>query len=53
MVAIYAAADRRELEEGTSAHRQLELFQAARDRGESRSTALQGVVDWLIETTVQ
>jgi carboxylate-amine ligase len=39
-------------EAGTSAHAQLKLYRDLRDLGENRVTALQGVVDWLIATTV-
>ena len=39
------------LAEGTSAHVQLRLYRELRDKGESRTTALQAAVDWLIETT--
>ncbi|MGH6960379.1 MAG: glutamate-cysteine ligase family protein, partial [Dongiaceae bacterium] len=39
------------LRRGTSAHRQLAVFKAARDAGAGRVAALQAVVDWLIEET--
>ncbi len=39
------------LRRGTSAHRQLAVFKAARDAGADRHAALQAVVDWLIEET--
>jgi glutamate---cysteine ligase / carboxylate-amine ligase len=40
------------LDEGTSAHVQLKKYHAAREQGDSRVKALQGVVDWLVEATV-
>ena len=39
------------LRRGTSAHRQLAIYQAHRDRGETRLASLKHVVDWLIERT--
>jgi glutamate---cysteine ligase / carboxylate-amine ligase len=42
---------RRILTRGTSAHRQLSLYNEARQRGLGRMAALRGVVDWLIATT--
>lgn len=43
---------RRLLDEGTSAHRQMALYDEARQRGETRTKALHAVVDWLMEATV-
>lgn len=40
------------LHEGTSAHRQLAIYRAERDRCLSRQRALQAVVDWLRDTTL-
>ena len=39
------------LRRGTSAHRQLELYHRCIDAGATRTEALRGVVDWLIDTT--
>jgi carboxylate-amine ligase len=39
------------LARGSSAHAQLQVFQAARQQGASRDAALRQVVDWLIERT--
>ncbi|MEO8751542.1 MAG: carboxylate-amine ligase [Casimicrobiaceae bacterium] len=39
------------LEEGTSAHAQLKLYRAYRERGDSPVKAMQLVVDWLIAAT--
>jgi carboxylate-amine ligase len=36
---------------GTSAHRQVEVYRAALDRGASSQEALRAVVDWLVEET--
>ena len=44
---------RRILLDGTSAHNQLRVYNDALSRGESEVSALQGVVDWLIEQTVK
>ena len=38
-------------ERGTSAHRQLAVFAAARAAGADKTAALRQVVDWLIEET--
>jgi carboxylate-amine ligase len=38
---------------GTSAHRQVEIYQASLTAGASEKEALQAVVDWLIEETVK
>jgi glutamate---cysteine ligase / carboxylate-amine ligase len=43
---------RRILARGTSAHRQIVVFEAALAAGASRADALAAVVDWLIEETV-
>ncbi|MEF7617010.1 carboxylate-amine ligase [Aquincola sp. MAHUQ-54] len=43
---------RRLLDEGTSAHRQMALYEEARQRGETRAKALHAVVDWLMEASV-
>lgn len=40
------------LDEGTSAHAQLKLYRAFRDRGDTQAKAMQSVVDWLIATTM-
>jgi glutamate---cysteine ligase / carboxylate-amine ligase len=40
------------LEEGTSAHAQLKLYRAYRERGDSPAKAMQLVVDWLIAATM-
>jgi carboxylate-amine ligase len=40
------------LERGTSAHRQLAIYQEARAKRDSRIKALQAVVDWLVASTV-
>lgn len=40
------------LEQGTSAHAQLALYRQCRERGDSRTQALQAVIDWLIGATV-
>jgi len=40
------------LEEGSSAHRQLDLYRARRQQGASREEALAGVIAWLMEATV-
>jgi len=40
------------LKEGTSAHKQCRVYQELIDAGKPREEALDGVVDWLIETTV-
>ena len=42
---------RRILREGTSADRQIAVFEAAREAGQTDRQALDGVVDWLAETT--
>ena len=42
---------RRILREGTSADRQIAVFEAAREAGQSNRQALDKVVDWLAETT--
>jgi carboxylate-amine ligase len=39
------------LRRGTSAHRQLAIYQEHRERGETRLAALKHVVDWLVERT--
>ncbi|HUC69595.1 MAG TPA: carboxylate-amine ligase, partial [Stellaceae bacterium] len=44
---------RRIVARGTSAHRQLAIFDAARATGASRAEALSAVVDWLIAETVR
>jgi carboxylate-amine ligase len=44
---------RRIVERGTSAHRQLEIYHAARAAGADESAALRAVVDWLIEETAR
>jgi glutamate---cysteine ligase / carboxylate-amine ligase len=41
------------LTRGTSAHRQLTVFNSARAAGADRTQALSAVVDWLIEETVR
>jgi glutamate---cysteine ligase / carboxylate-amine ligase len=41
------------LTRGTSAHRQLAVFNSARAAGADRTQALSAVVDWLIEETVR
>ena len=41
------------LKRGTSAHRQVAVFEAARERGASEREALVAVVDWLIEETAR
>ncbi|PCI41709.1 MAG: carboxylate-amine ligase [Rhodospirillaceae bacterium] len=41
------------LTQGTSAHKQREIFQELLNAGESHEEALHGVVDWLIKTTVE
>jgi len=38
---------------GTSAHRQLEVYTAARAAGADESTALRAVVDWLVDETAR
>lgn len=38
---------------GSSAHEQLAIYHAQRERGASRAQALQSVVRWLLDTTVQ
>lgn len=43
---------RRLMAEGTSAHRQMAVYDEARQRGETRAKALHAVVDWLTEATV-
>jgi glutamate---cysteine ligase / carboxylate-amine ligase len=43
---------RRILARGTSAHRQLAVFEAALAAGATRAEALAAIVDWLIEETV-
>jgi carboxylate-amine ligase len=40
------------LEEGTSAHAQLKLYRAFRERGDTPAKAMQSVVDWLIAATM-
>ena len=40
------------LENGTSAHRQLQVYEASLEKGDSREQALRNVVDWLIEETL-
>jgi carboxylate-amine ligase len=42
---------RRLLEEGTSAHVQLKLFERRRAQGDSVTQAMQYVVDWLVAAT--
>jgi carboxylate-amine ligase len=39
------------LKRGTSAHRQIKVFDEARARGASEREALKAVVDWLIRET--
>ncbi len=39
------------VERGTSAHRQVAVYEAARESGASESDALGAVVDWLVEET--
>jgi glutamate---cysteine ligase / carboxylate-amine ligase len=39
------------LERGTSAHRQVAIYEAARREGADHEAALHRVVDWLVETT--
>ncbi len=41
------------LRDGTSAHRQLDIYAASRSAGASNAEALVAVVDWLIEETVR
>ena len=41
------------LRQGTSAHRQVQVFEESMQRGEDHDTALRNVVDWLIEETVE
>ena len=41
------------LARGTSAHRQLAVFDRALAEGATRAEALAAVVDWLIDETVQ
>lgn len=41
------------LKRGTSAHRQVAVYEAAKTAGASEAEALNAVVDWLIEETVQ
>jgi carboxylate-amine ligase len=40
------------LDEGTSAHAQLKLYRAFRERGDTPAKAMQSVVDWLIAATM-
>ena len=40
------------LDEGTSAHAQLAVYDAARERGDTPSKALLAVMDWIVEATV-
>ena len=40
------------LDEGTSAHAQLSVYDAARERGDTQAKALLAVMDWIIEATV-
>lgn len=40
------------LDEGTSAHAQLQRYREARDAGATRAKAMHAVVDWLIDATV-
>ena len=40
------------LDEGTSAHAQLSVYDAARARGDTQAKALLAVMDWIIEATV-
>ena len=40
------------LRRGTSAHRQLAIYERAMAAGKSKDEALKGVVDWLVEETV-
>lgn len=40
------------LEEGTSAHMQLRMYEQARERGETHAKAFHAVVDWMVEATV-
>jgi carboxylate-amine ligase len=40
------------LDEGTSAHAQVKVYQEARARGESLAKAIRSVVDWLIAASV-
>jgi len=42
---------RKLIERGTSAHRQVAIYEAARGRGASEREALKAVVDWLIKET--
>jgi carboxylate-amine ligase len=42
---------RKILERGTSAHRQIEMYEQARGRGASEREALQAVVDFLVRET--
>jgi len=39
------------VERGTSAHRQVAVYEAARESGASENDALGAVVDWLVEET--
>ncbi len=39
------------LKRGTSAHQQMDVYQAARDQGATDSEALSAVVAWLAKTT--
>jgi glutamate---cysteine ligase / carboxylate-amine ligase len=48
-----AAHAREILARGTSAHRQIAVFEAALAAGASRTEALAAVVDWLIAETVR
>ena len=41
------------LARGTSAHRQVAVYQAAIGKGASKGEALKAVVDWLIEETAK
>jgi len=44
---------RRIVERGTSAHRQIEVFEEAVAAGASESEALKTVVDWLVAETAR
>jgi carboxylate-amine ligase len=42
---------RKLLKRGTSAHQQMDVYQAARDQGATDGEALSAVVAWLVKTT--
>ncbi len=44
---------RRILEEGTSAHRQLDVYRTSCEKGNDHDQAIRDVVDWLIDETVR